>query len=419
MNEIVRRTLIMLSAAFAMGFAAASMTAGPGSAALVELSGNARFAGLYVALLNLGAAAGAAVGGRSMDRWGRRPVLIAGYLIGAVGYAIAGFGVAFGMLALFVAGILVFAAAMGIGGLTRVAAAEILPPAERGRGIAWVQTSAIAGGIIGPLLLILTEPFGEAIGRNALGIVWWIAPPLLIAGALTLRRAAEPMEIAKEIERAHPHASGAASGTSAVRSRRLLVVGVVALASSHAAMAAVMGVAGVAVVHAGHGASLLGTIMMMHFIGMYGLSRIVGHVTDRWGRRPTILTGLVLLGVGGGVVALIPTMAGFAAGILIVGLGWSFGYIGASVLLTDITAPSRRARILGRADLITQLTAAVVATSGGVWFAAHGLAGLGVVAIAVVTLPFMAFLFVLEPLPGQYGLTRGQESGVRSQGVSG
>jgi MFS family permease len=210
------------------------------------------------------------------------------------------------------------------------------------------------------------------------------------------------MEIAKEIERTHPHAPGGTSGADAVRSRRLLIVGVLALAGSHAAMASVMGVAGVAVVHAGHGAGVLGSIMMLHFIGMYGLSRVVGHATDRWGRRPTILLGLVLLGVGGGVVTLVPTMAGFAAGILIVGLGWSFGYIGASVLLTDITAPSRRARILGRADLITQLTAAAVATSAGVWFAAHGLEGLGVVAIAVVTLPFVAFLFVVEPLPGQY-----------------
>ena len=402
MNEIVRRTLVMLSASFALGFAAGSMTAGPGSAALVALSGNASFAGLYVALLNLGAAAGAAVGGRAMDRWGRRPVLMSGYVLGGVGYAIAGSGVALDVLALFVAGILVFAAAMGIGGLTRIAAAEIFPPAERGRGIAWVQTSAIAGGVVGPLLLMLTEPLGHAIGRDALGIVWWLAPPLLIAGALTLRRAAEPMELAKEIEREHPHAPGTALGTGAVRSRRLLVAGVIALAGSHAAMAAVMGVAGVAVVHAGHGASVLGTIMMLHFIGMYGLSRIVGHVTDRWGRRPTILSGLVLLGLGGAVVALIPNMGGFAAGILIVGLGWSFAYIGASVLLTDITVPSRRARILGRADLITQLTAAVVATSGGVWFAANGLAGLGLVAIAVVTLPFVAFLFVVEPLPGQY-----------------
>lgn len=403
MNETVRRTLVRLSAAFALGFAAASMTAGPGSAALVALSGNASYAGLYVALLYLGSAAGAAIGGRAMDRWGRRPVLMAGYSIGAVGYTIAGTGVALGALLPFITGILVLAGAMGISGLTRVGVAEMFAPAERGRGIAWLQTSAIAGAIVGPLLLVLTEPLGHALGRNALAVVWWIAPPLLLASALTLRRASEPMEIAREIEGAHVHAASTAPSAVAVRSRRLLVVGVVALAASQAAMASVMGVAGVAVVHAGHGAGLLGTIMMLHFIGMYGLSRIAGHATDRWGRRPTTLLGLVLLGVGGAVVALIPGMAGFGAGILIVGLGWSFGYIGASVLLTDVTVPSRRARILGRADLVTQLTAAVIATGGGYWFAANGLQGLGIVAIAVVTLPFVAFLFVDEPEPGRYG----------------
>jgi MFS family permease len=402
MNEIVRRTLVVLSASFALSFAAASMTSGPGSAALVTLTGNASLAGLYVALLNVGAAMGAAIGGRAMDRWGRRPALIAGYSIGAVGYTIAGAGVAFGVPAVFIAGVLLLAAAMGIGGLTRIAAAELFPPAERGRGIAWVQTSAVAGAIAGPLLLVFTEPFGHAIGRNPLAIVWWVAPPLLVASALTLTRAAEPMEIAKEIERAHPQARAATQGTSGVSSRRLLVVGVVALAASHAAMASVMGVAGVAVVHTGHGAGVLGWIMMLHFVGMYGLSRVVGHATDRWGRRATILVGLVLLAVGGAVVALVPGMAGFAAGILLVGLGWSFAYIGASVLLTDITVPNRRARILGRADLITQLTAAVVATSGGFWFATNGVAGLGILAISVVMLPVVAFLFVVEPLPGQY-----------------
>jgi MFS family permease len=243
---------------------------------------------------------------------------------------------------------------------------------------------------------------GHALGRNALGIVWWIAPPLVVVSALTLRRAAEPMEIAKEIDRAHPHAPGVPAATAAAGSRRLLIAGVVALAASHAAMAAVMGVASVAVVHVGHGAGVLGAIMMLHFVGMYGLSRIVGYVADRWGRRVTILTGLILLALGGAIVALVPGMVGLAVGLLIVGLGWSFGYIGASVLLTDITAPSRRARILGRADLITQLAAAVVAMTGGVWFAANGLEGLGVLAIAVVTLPFVGFLFVAEPLPGQY-----------------
>jgi MFS family permease len=410
MTAIIRRTLVALSASFALGFAAASMTSGPGSASMVALSGKAQFAGLYAALFNIGAAAGAAFGGRAMDAFGRRPVLIAGHLFGVAGYVVAGSGVAFGMLEPFLAGVLLIAVGGGIGGLHRIAAAELFPPAERGRGIAWVQTSAIAGAIAGPLLLVLSDPLGRAIGRDPLHIVWWMAPPLAVLGALILRRAAEPMEIGREIERLHPHVPSGPPGSDAKEPRRMLVAGMIALAASQAAMTAVMGVAGVAVVHAGHGAGTLGWIMMLHFVGMFGLSRLVGHAADRWGRRLTILAGFLVLALGGAVVATVPGMAGFGVGILLVGLGWSCAYIGASVLLTDITAPGRRARILGRADLITQLSAAVVTTSAGFWFAAHGVGGLGVLAIAVVTLPFVAVLFLREPMPGRYQPIRAQAS---------
>jgi MFS family permease len=402
MNHTTRRTLVALSSSFALGFAAASMTSGPGSAALVGLSGKAHFAGMYVALLNIGAATGAGVGGRAMDAFGRRPVLMAGHLSAAAGFLLAGSGVALGSLSAFVVGVLLIAIGLGVGGLHRIAAAELFPPAERGRGIAWVQTSALAGAIAGPLLLVLTEPLGQAIGRDPLSLVWWLAPPLSLAGVLALSRAAEPMEIGKEIARAYPYAPNTPAGRADVIPTRLLIAGIVALAASQAAMTSVMGVAGVAVVHAGHGAGTLGWIMMLHFIGMFGLSRFVGHAVDRWGRRVTILTGFALLAVGGGVVATVPGMAGFGAGILLVGLGWSAAFIGASVLLTDITSPGRRARILGRADLIMQLSAAAVTISGGFWFAANGVAGLGVLAIAVVTLPFVVILFVAESVPGQY-----------------
>jgi MFS family permease len=402
MDPTVRRTLIALAASFTLSFMAVSMTAGPGSAAFVKLSGRASFAGLFVALLNIGAAGGAALGGRAMDRWGRRIVLFYGYVLGALGFAVAGTAVSLGVLPPFIAGLLLLAAALGIAGLTRVGAAEIFPPAERGRGIGWVQTSAIAGAVCGPLLLILSEPLGRALGRDPLVVVWFLAPPLMVAAALTVRRATEPMEIARNLAAYHPHAAGTAQSTTVTSSKRLTIGGIVALAAAQAAMTSVMGIAGVAVVHAGHGAPVLGTIMMLHFVAMFGLSRFVGQIADRVGRRSTILVGLVLLACGGAVVATIPGMPGFGAGLFLVGLGWSFGYIGASLLLTDVTEPSRRARILGRADLITQLTASAVATSGGFWFAANGLTGLGVLAIAVVALPFVAFLFVVESSPGQY-----------------
>jgi MFS family permease len=89
-------------------------------------------------------------------------------------------------------------------------------------------------------------------------------------------------------------------------------------------MAAVMGIGGAAVAHAGHGVPVLGSVMLMHFIGMFGLSRVVGRIVDRVGRVQTIMIGLALLATGGAVIALIPGIVAFGTGLLLVGLGWSF-----------------------------------------------------------------------------------------------
>ena len=140
--------------------------------------------------------------------------------------------------------------------------------------------------------------------------------------------------------------------------------------------------------------------MLAHFVGMFGLSRFVGRFADRVGRRQTILVGLSLLVIGGVVVAVVPGVTGYAVGLLLVGLGWSFGFIGSTVLLADATAPERRARVVGRADLTAQLSAAVIATGGGWWFASRGVAGLGILAIVVATAPVLLLTFVHESKPG-------------------
>jgi MFS family permease len=321
-----------------------------------------------------------------MDRFGRKPPLIAAYLLAAAGYALAGVGVNQAVLSWFIAGTVMFAAGFGTGNLTRLAAAEMFAPAERGRGVAWVQIAAIFGAIVGPLLLLLSEPMGRWLGRAPLSLVWFLAPPLLIIAAFVLFTATEPRLLAAQVAAT---VDSARPAVLPAESARLIVAGTVSLTASQAAMFAVMGVSGAAVAHAGHGVTVLGTLMFLHFIGMFGLSRVVGRIADKVGRRPTILGGLALLASGGAVVAAIPGAAGFGIGLLLVGLGWSFGFIGSTVLLTDAAAPERRARVLGRADLTSQLAAAVIATGSGWWFAARGVAGLGILAIAVAATPVL------------------------------
>ena len=402
MDSTVRHTLQRLGAAYALAWATTSMAVGPGSAALVRLSGNLAFAGLYVALFNVGAAAGAALGGRAMDRVGRKVPLLVAYVVAAVAYVIAGIGVQRGSLWLLVTGALILAASFGTAGLSRLAAAEMFPPADRGRGVAWVQIAAIFGAVTGPALLLLSEPLGRLLGRAPLDLVWFFAPPLLLLAAFLIAGAAEPRAIASQVTAAPSGPSGVTAPSHPSSSPRAVVAATVSLASSQASMAAVMGVSGAAVAHAGHGVSVLSTVMLAHFVGMFGLSRVVGRFADRVGRRQAILVGLALLVTGGIIVAVVPGVTGYAVGLLLVGLGWSFAFIGSTVMLADATPPERRARTVGRADLAAQLSAAVIAIGGGWWFAARGVAGLGILAIVVAMLPVLLVALVRESRPGHY-----------------
>lgn len=399
MDPRTRDTLVRLGGAYALAWATTSMVAGPGSAALVRLTGNLSHAGLYVALFYVGAAVGAASGGRAMDRYSRKRPLVVAYALSAIGFVAAGFGLQRESLAWFVAGITLFAAAFGTANLTRLAVAEMFAPAERGRGVAWVQIAAIFGAIAGPVFLLLSQPLGQWLGRDPSILAWYLAPLLQVGAALLSGSAAEP-----HTHVGPPPAAPAPDDAAAARrhERRLVVAGSASLAASQAAMASVMGVAGAAVAHAGHGTSVLGSLMLAHFVGMFALSRLVGRIADRIGRRTTILIGLGLLASGGAVVAAIPGPVGFGIGLLLVGVGWSFGFLGSTVLLTDATAPERRARVLGRADLGAQLSAAVIATAGGWWFASQGMTGSGIAAVAVAAAPVVLVALVREGKPGQY-----------------
>jgi MFS family permease len=398
MDQTTRNTVTGLGGAYALAWATTSMGAGPGSAALVSLSGKLSYAGLYVAIFNIGAATGATLGGRTMDRFGRKPPLVAAYLLSAIGYVIAGVGVQASSLPLFVVGGLLLAAGFGTANLSRLAVAELFPPAERGRGVALIQIAAIFGAIAGPLLLILSAPFGRLVGREPLGLVWFFAPPLLLTSAFLVSRVTEPRAIAQQVASAPMTSTGGQTATTVRDATALITAGTISIAASQSGMAAVMGIGGAAVAHAGHGVTVLGTVMMMHFIGMFGLSRVVGRIVDRVGRPQTILTGLAFLASGGAVIAFIPGIVAFAIGLLVVGVGWSFGFIGSTVLLADAAPPERRARTLGRADLSGQLCAAVIATSGGWWFASRGAAGLGVLAIVVAMVPVAFLLRFARPV---------------------
>ena len=97
------------------------------------------------------------------------------------------------------------------------------------------------------------------------------------------------------------------------------------------------------------------------------------------------MIGLALLAAGGGIVALTAGIVWFSLGLFVVGVGWSFGTIGSTLLIAHAAVPEKRARTMGRAELTSQLSAAAIAVVGGWWYGLQGDLGLGALAVVIST----------------------------------
>ena len=91
---------------------------------------------------------------------------------------------------------------------------------------------------------------------------------------------------------------------------------------------------------------------------MFIPSPVTGVLADRFGRIPVIAGGGVALIAAGAMAAVSPgdEVVLMAAALVMLGLGWNFGLVGGSALLTDAVPQEQRAQTQGAADLVMGLT---------------------------------------------------------------
>jgi MFS family permease len=148
------------------------------------------------------------------------------------------------------------------------------------------------------------------------------------------------------------------STTLAGRSRReLLSVPVIAVAVicgtvSYALMNLVMTSTPLAVVGCGFATSDAANIVSAHVLAMYAPSFFTGHLIARFGARSIVALGLVILAASGGVAMTGVELEQFFIALILLGVGWNFGFIGATSMLTAAHSPEERGRIQGMNDMI-------------------------------------------------------------------
>ena len=400
-EQIQGRTLRVLMSSQVFG--GMGLVSGYIPAALLakEITGSATLAGLAAAMLSVGSSTASFPLASYMYRSGRRPGLRLGYLIGASG-AVAAFSAA---LLSFYPLVLLGVALIGTGNAcnlaARYAAADLAPEDRRGRSIGvivWASTIGSASGSF--VALALATGVAASIGLPDLSgpyalsfIVFLIAAaivhtqlkpdPLVVSGGLNTEPRVESKRT--ELRRAaglivaHPRARIA---VAAMITSQIVMVGVMTMTPLHMS-------------DGGQAASAIGLMMTIHILGMYAFSPVIGLLCDRFGRLPMIGVGAMLLITGAEFAA--RTAAIDAPGVMIgnffIGLGWGFGVIAGSSLLTESFAVDQRVSVQGTADLAMSGFGAIGGLLSGSIVALRSYAELGRYAIVVAALLLLATIW--------------------------
>jgi MFS family permease len=319
-----------------------------------------------------------------MQNVGRRAGFWIGALGGMSGALLCAYALTIPNFWLFLAGSYLTGIYMSAQGFYRFAATDTASDAFRPKAISYVMAGGLLSAIIGPqLATYLSEGSGIANHERYIPVYLAIAILNLVGMAIIWF-----IDIPKP-----PKASEA---TGPVRSRRELLreprilVAVICGAVSYALMNLVMTSTPLAVVGCGYSEISAGQVVTGHVLAMFAPSFFTGHLIARFGVERIMGLGLLILAAAGGVALTGVELTNFFVALILLGLGWNFGFIGATTLLTSSHRPEERGRVQGLNDLIVfgSVTLASLA-SGGLMNCAGGDPVTGWSAVNLAMAPFL------------------------------
>lgn len=387
-----RRTLRVLTGGQIVGSAALGSAVTVGAFVVQEILGSTTaWGGIATATLTMGTAFTSQVLSRIMRKRGRRPGLQLGYLLAVVGGVIAAVGAERHVLGVFLAGLFLYGNGQASNLLARYAATDLALPEHRGRAMSRIVFASTFGAVFGPLLVGPAEHFGQTwFGFHKYTGPWLAASVFFLFAATNtmIRLRPDPLVISGGtrvvVTKANASLRHAWGVIFVYRRARLALL---AMVISQASMVAVMTMTPVHLKLHGHeGVSQY--VVSLHIAGMYAFSPLVGRYSDRKGRVPTlVIGGFVLLGA-----TIMAALAGDVEQLLFpalwgLGIGWSFGLIGGSSLLTESVPAVERVAVQGAADLTMSFCGGLAGFSSGFVrkaFGYHMLANGASVAVAVL-----------------------------------
>lgn len=291
-----------------------------------------------------------------MQKFGRR----VGFWVGALG-GLAGSIVAFQAIGsnnfwLFLFGSYLTGIYHSSQGFFRFAATDSAPSHFKSKAISYVLAGGLVSALVGPQAVKATKELTEV----SYGGSYLAAMALNLAGMAILFFLREPDRASSEI------LNKPARSRLKLLSQPVIAVSIICALVSYSMMNLVMTSAPIAIVGCGYTTARASDVVSAHVVAMFLPSFFTGNLINRFGEQKVIAVGLVILAAAGVIGLTGVTLSNFFIGLILLGIGWNFGYIGATTLLTSSTPAHEQPVVQGMNEMFVSGSVMLASlTSGG------------------------------------------------------
>jgi MFS family permease len=313
-----------------------------------------------------------------MQRYGRRAGFIGGGAIGMAAGLLATYAIIHGSFQLFCAAGLLYGMFAACGQYYRFAAADVADAALgrpdaplRGRAIGWVMAGGTVAAVAGPELAKATRE---------------LLLPFTFAGcfAAVVVLAALSAAVASQLRLPPPAARRQDAGgrpLALILRQPRAIVAVVGSIIAYLTMNLLMTATPLAMLACGHDFADSAFVIQWHVLGMFAPSFVTGQLVGRFGPVRVMAAGLALLLACIGINLTGITLAHFTLGLLLLGVGWNFLFVGGTTLLTTCHRADEKAKVQGANDFLIFASVAVSASSSGILHHALGWTVMNLIAL--------------------------------------
>jgi MFS family permease len=370
-----RANVARLGAAQALTGANSAVIFATGSIVGASLAPDISLATVPLSMYVLGLAVGTLPTGAVSRAYGRRVAFIIGTGCGVLTGLLGAFAILRGSFPLFCCATFLGGLYGAVSQSYRFAAADGASAAFRPKAVSWVMAGGVFAGVLGPQLVQWTMD------------IW---PPYLFAFSFVVQAAVAlvAMAILAGVDAPKPAPADLHGGRpllQIVQQPRFIAAALCGVIS-YPMMNLVMTSAPLAMKLCGLSVSDSNFGIQWHIVAMYGPSFFTGSLIARFGAPKIVAVGLLLEAAAATIGLSGITAVHFWATLIVLGVGWNFGFVGASALVLETHRPQERNKVQAFNDFLVFGMMAVGSFSSGQLLANYGWSAVNLVVYPPVLL---------------------------------